>query len=649
MNIYLDNCDDYFEAGFNVTPLVGKRPIWPNWNKSNLCDTRQREMENKNIGLICGKTSGVTVLDIDIKDEEKVREIQKLLPPLLCGKKSARGINYFFQYNGKESFKIGEIDILSDGRQTVLPPSIHPDTNKPYEWLGTCLLDLDVDDLPILTDEIIESLRKYVGVETKQDNTLTPSDGSRCKHGSHLKYSDMAFASFNEGNSPSEIVDVLLGYDSTHNKDVSYFACSTERWKTGDKEINAYEFVLKLFQNNAKKAPLPSRAKVTIGEVKTVEKKERRKFPKLEGIAQDMFEHVYNNSTKKRTRFSLASAISAMSICIGNKIRYDNIHPNLYTLIVADSGEGKDTPLKFPKQCLIQSDLKHLIGQSQPASDSGIIGPLINQPKRIDTIDEADILFSSINSKNNVSSSKMADVYAMLYTSCGTYFEGKITARSKFKKEGECENPYITMFCAMTPEAFRDSMTTKTINKGLGARFLYFVDEERKRNKLIDNYEEKIPQKILDFFKMWNDSDGINLSTHIRQIERSSKVSQQLKRVNEMYEEFKYSVPSSSKMRPIYNRAFETVVKLAIIHAASTNPLTTRLELTVKGIDWANEFMSVYFDNMKDFIEHNVSVNNTDRSNNMILDALNKKPEGLTKSEIYKSTRALTAQERGRV
>lgn len=44
-----------------------------------------------------------------------------------------------------------EISIMSEGRQVVLPPSIHPDSNQPYEWKRGFL---SADSIPLMTFEI---------------------------------------------------------------------------------------------------------------------------------------------------------------------------------------------------------------------------------------------------------------------------------------------------------------------------------------------------------------------------------------------------------------------------------------------------------------------------------------------------------------
>src|SRR5262249_52218772 len=73
-----------------------------------------------------------------------------------------------FRVNGK-----CVVQVLSVGRQTVLPPSIHPDTGRPYIWTtDRTLLNTSVENLPELPvnylDQIkavIESAGKTVDVE----------------------------------------------------------------------------------------------------------------------------------------------------------------------------------------------------------------------------------------------------------------------------------------------------------------------------------------------------------------------------------------------------------------------------------------------------------------------------------------------------
>ena len=51
------------------------------------------------------------------------------------------------------------MDLLAYGRQTVLPPTIHPDTGRPYAWIDEgSLVDTPLDQLPELPDDIAARL-----------------------------------------------------------------------------------------------------------------------------------------------------------------------------------------------------------------------------------------------------------------------------------------------------------------------------------------------------------------------------------------------------------------------------------------------------------------------------------------------------------
>src|SRR5262249_55442833 len=72
-------------------------------------------------------------------------------------KTGARGETLFYYGPGitqSQSWNIAGkrvVDLIGPGRQTVLPPTIHPDTGAPYRWSGSeTLEDLQPHELPTL-------------------------------------------------------------------------------------------------------------------------------------------------------------------------------------------------------------------------------------------------------------------------------------------------------------------------------------------------------------------------------------------------------------------------------------------------------------------------------------------------------------------
>lgn len=77
--------------------------------------------------------------------------------PSAVQKEGRRGFTSFFVARREISSKDFRVDgkcvvqVLSTGRQTVLPPTVHPDTRKPYIWSGErSLFDTNIENLPEL-------------------------------------------------------------------------------------------------------------------------------------------------------------------------------------------------------------------------------------------------------------------------------------------------------------------------------------------------------------------------------------------------------------------------------------------------------------------------------------------------------------------
>ncbi|MDP4022062.1 AAA family ATPase [Methylobacterium sp. NEAU 140] len=112
------------------------------------------------VGVACGR--GLVLVDIDLDDA--VGYVMAALPPCIVGKKGAKGLTLCFRGDTSKirsrAFKIGGIgvvDLLADGKQSVLPPSIHPKTGKPYEWMSErTLLDTPLVELTEVPDNVAD-------------------------------------------------------------------------------------------------------------------------------------------------------------------------------------------------------------------------------------------------------------------------------------------------------------------------------------------------------------------------------------------------------------------------------------------------------------------------------------------------------------
>lgn len=172
------------ELGFSFIAVKAKSkaPTDTNWSKlptKSYRELRQSLKPGQNIGMRHGKHSKLAngryahCLDIDIRDpdykDEALDALRKILPDYkkfprvksgsggpsfhvhfttdepLQSKKLARSKEKFTDKQGK-SHHAWEIELFGTGKQTVMPPSVHPDTGNKYEWIKE-YSDEDLDDI----------------------------------------------------------------------------------------------------------------------------------------------------------------------------------------------------------------------------------------------------------------------------------------------------------------------------------------------------------------------------------------------------------------------------------------------------------------------------------------------------------------------
>jgi Bifunctional DNA primase/polymerase, N-terminal len=127
--------------------------VWAKWPDAGVC-------------VALGFNAAVAV-DIDTDDEAIVAAIKSALScESPVQKRGKKGATHFFRASAavkSRPFNVGTgervLDLLCKGKQTVIPPTIHPDTYRPYEWLTDDTLEyVSPENLPMLPDDIAERI-----------------------------------------------------------------------------------------------------------------------------------------------------------------------------------------------------------------------------------------------------------------------------------------------------------------------------------------------------------------------------------------------------------------------------------------------------------------------------------------------------------
>jgi putative DNA primase/helicase len=154
MGIFSEHAPLYWSAGLPVIPLLkwnsskrgaGKAPDIPGWEKycSEMPSVEVqaywlRTFPDHNIGLPLGRCSGLCAVDIDTDDPDETAVIKSLLPDSPYERIGKKGSVLLYRWNGQKNFKLRlpdgrqPVEFLGDGNQVVVPPSIHPETGRPY-------------------------------------------------------------------------------------------------------------------------------------------------------------------------------------------------------------------------------------------------------------------------------------------------------------------------------------------------------------------------------------------------------------------------------------------------------------------------------------------------------------------------------------
>jgi hypothetical protein len=170
--------------GWVIHPLVGpedtgnspgKRPLLNNWQKRKKATTTELkewfEKTNNNVGLVLGKESSIMVIDLDKLDWIDVLfpSEQKILERTLrAGRITGRGHVYFKFTDKIGNWKVHEfgIEILGEGNQVVVPPSVHREGQK-YKWQLPEGAYLETFELPELPDQVIEIIKQLKKLDEK--------------------------------------------------------------------------------------------------------------------------------------------------------------------------------------------------------------------------------------------------------------------------------------------------------------------------------------------------------------------------------------------------------------------------------------------------------------------------------------------------
>lgn len=174
---------EYLRHGLSPIPLVvgKKRPIESTWQEfcskqpdEELTEGWAEKYDLNHIGLCLGTEVKPEhyLVAIDVDDDDLIEHVWNAIgdrnAPAKIGKKGitifcvagSDVINQKIKRRTKDGKpeRLPSVEILCHGSQTVVPPSIHPQTEKPYKWTTRNLTDGFPDNLPLLDEWVVDEI-----------------------------------------------------------------------------------------------------------------------------------------------------------------------------------------------------------------------------------------------------------------------------------------------------------------------------------------------------------------------------------------------------------------------------------------------------------------------------------------------------------
>jgi len=627
------------------------------------------------VGVVLGKVSGIVAIDFD-NQPELCERIYKMLPGSPVIKKGSKGFTAFYKYNGEGSRRWvvdGEVicELLSDGRQTVIPPSQHPNGNN-YEWLTSeTLLTIDKNELPSLPNldfinEIVggKTNSKQVILEPKsKENSLTTIDevidalefcSPDCGYHEWIEIG-MAIASEFPGG------DGLNAWNNWSAKGSKYKESEMQnKWASfrgSGINIETLFWYANLNGYYARQEINPDiQASVenliaNLENKKTeIENTKKESFVISDDLAMNapglvgkITRWITQTAIKPQPALSLGVALSLVGALKAHRVRTEtNLRTNLLIIGLAKSGAGKNHPIESAKKILHEVLQSGLVG-GEPQSAAGLLKSMQNNfGRRLILWDEFGEALKILTSRNAAGhQAAIIGTTMKLFSSAGSIFIGGEYADhdSKMSRK-DIEQPCLCVFGASTPGNFYKSLNSSHALSGFLPRWLVFEIENKRvkkrrealtaANKISENIIEEI-KSILNMPTNTNPSGNLDAISGIKpKVVNFSKEAETLFwEADDWFED--QAQDAAEGVDTVWNRASEHAAKLALTVCDNS-------EITKEDLTWAVEITTTCISALAQSITTQIADSDFERKKNKVKEIISKNENGVLRKTLLKNS-----------
>jgi hypothetical protein len=513
-------------------PSKYELPIWESWPG------------HVGIGLVCG-FAGLIAVDIDTDQPNILRALHAVLPYSPCGKRGQKGETLFFRGAPAirpRAFNIGKeriIDLLAEGRQTVLPPTLHADTGEPYRWTreGRALDDVTPNGLPELPEDIEAKIEealapfgykapvpvsshasvpsgaepywydvneqarqrlddwvpavgllrlKRTGYGFKAVAHWRPSSKGRPLHDRdlNLSISSKGITDFGDGPKHYSPLDIVMAAQGGVTLD------QARNWLAERLGLVDPEPMLLVPPPKIEHVESPDLPEAFTDATRYDDFGSGLKVPDFlatfipqfsHGLVGEIATYIEGTAQCRLPGFAMMAALAFTAGLIGRKyVSPTGLGLNLYLVTLAPTASGKEHYLSRVKELAHAVGIKSVVGAEKFTSDAALERLLMRCPCTVIPIDEFGYLMQGINAKNaSPHESKILGALLSLYSKSNGYYSGKERADEAAR---EIVKPCLTIYATGTPDTFYSALKSANLSDGFLNRLVVMPCKKQPRD-----------------------------------------------------------------------------------------------------------------------------------------------------------------------
>lgn len=714
MTDFITTATRLVERGYSVIPIIPgeKRPgeykgdQWVGMSKwQRYCDRSPTKFEldlwarwpNPSICLALGRASNVTAIDFDYGSPEVRAALEACLPPSPVKKMGAKGYTALYRGFAVASKKylldgVSVIEVLAHGKQTVLPPSIHPD-GMAYRWLTPDTLeDLTASELPELPHDIHDRIAKALEPFLPKTESLTiggcnvsgthKTSGVNVSEGDNDSYwraiNDNALLNLDSWV-PKLFPDAGRGSDGGYRVDPVWRGVTKLTKKVGihpsgirdfgtDQSMTAIDLVMAatgadveaattylrdllglaqeaVFQPEeaVQQHPVPE-----VVQVKTAKPTPKKaSFPVAQGAVGMLAQYIIETAIRPQPVLAVAASLCAIGTLAGRKYRSPtNLRTNLYVVSLADSGAGKNHSRQVISRIFSDMiDCDDRLGGGKIASGSGLLTALLRSPSILFQLDEFGMFLTAAADKKRSPRhlTEIIEHMTELFTSSNDVYRGIEYADQRDRPRKSIIQPCLSIHGTTVPGHFWKALESSSAVDGSLARFIICESEDHYPDSQHPP-EKAPPEHLLDMMRRIatpiGGSSAIQLNgehppAEVMTVPYSEAATAFIKSLEKKTTD-KLNAVKGTPYTALWARRDELSIKVALIHAIGRNPEEPVIDMV--DFDFALKIVENSINLMVEGIERFVSDNMAESYTKRVLEVMRKAGGVMNKSALYKQT-----------